>query len=1449
MKKMITAFSLTAMIGLGFLGYKNTDIDNPLGTAEKKEKTYIVEVDGNVLGTEEEKALAEKNRKQVLSELAVKFDKDSYEVTYVYDTVLNGFAIKTTAENAAVLKKTLNVSSIDVSHTYALPTGEETKINLQSETKSIKEMKLENYSAETMVARKSDLDGVCGEFKGGEGIVVGILDTGLYMNQVEGTAARIALEADKSLNTKINKPAFVNLASGVTKTLTEDKIKKSGAKAGAHINDKIPFAYDYFGNDNDVDPTDNGENHGTHVASLAAANGEDFQGIAPNAQVAVMKVFGDNSGGANTDAIIAAINDSAKLGLDEINMSLGTDLTDVGISNDGIDNKTYQALKGAMEKGVIANISAGNSGKSNFSSGNYSDYTTDIVEGGILGGDANFDEAANIVASSTPNKAFYSSIMNVQASTATSSTAVSYSDQVVSSTTQKFAEDRYLTDLLGHTKCEGLTEFAEGVTYYVATKNSAGVITGYKQVAKNATFDKNETYYTRDNSVTVDYVTVPGYGTGKDYLQMKNDVSGKVAIVKRGNSTFVDKVKQAEMNNAKALIVINNSPSTTFNFSMAFNDYEPRIPVVFAFQNSTSAWSGNAAVFGDQTGSLELMVDSVAVAGDGNSVSSFSSDGPSSNLDLGPTLSAPGTLIIGAVNAKSSNEVTADVTSTGTSGIYGYENLSGTSMAAPNLTGAMALALGQKKAALSEEEFKEEKKKISQKAMATADQLIDGTGTTENSPRMQGAGRINVKSLLTADSYITTTNDDLDEFENSIQSKVELKNNGSLYVKDGDFSSAKEAYIEFEYTVHNDSSKDKTYTPSMSVMIPHLSISTTHEQYALEEDSSRAEEVGYSKDVSFVEDDPSTYPTFVGTPTMSVQDDTVLSYEDSSEKMVGSTTMTVKAHETKTGTAKIRIDNLKFSKDWNDGDYIENFNGTLKDYIAKYFSGSCGTYVEGYLKLEETTSNKDANETLTMPYMGFYGDFSGADAVEPFDFEKENALSESGDTYNSNYHIYNSDLANNFLQHLNSNYAKPDAYAGSALNATTFSLTSEQIDKICTFETSPVANGSDFLSAVGSDDLSKHLFAGNSHLNAFFYVNRSISKATWSVKNSQGSEVKTGDINALLHYNGSYVQTNDYGLVKSWLVAATAGYGMSRGYADIDCTDIAEGEYSLEFNFTLKGAKEKDTTGKDKNTYVTQKKTYPLTIDKTAPTILNLETRKVQDLTKLKVTTDGANDVIKIGSSTIAPELVEGTTSTYEGEATLSKSNLEKDSLLVTLSDFAHNTTKILVHPSNLTFSVASTFFSDKYDFLISEIDPVNNGYQIAILDKNKTEIDPSKLKSYTLNIMIEKGLSKDEIEVELDGETTPFEYDATTGMVSVVVNKKSYLTINHKPISQSGSNDSSSSSDSSSSDSSNSSSSNPNPSEEKKGCGGSLIASSSIIASVTLLGVGMLLKKKKEEK
>ena len=194
----------------------------------------------------------------------------------------------------------------------------------------------------------------------------------------------------------------------------------------------------------------------------------------------------------------------------------------------------------------------------------------------------------------------------------------------------------------------------------------------------------------------------------------------------------------------------------------------------------------------------------------------------------------PGTLIMGAVNATASNSGENAV-----SYLYGYENLSGTSMAAPNLSGAMVLALGEKKAVTTDDQFAEYKKTLSMKAMSTADQLIDGTKASENSPRMQGSGRINVKSLLTADSYVTVENSDDDGFGNTLQAKAELKNSGSLFVEDGDFTADTDAdYVEFDYTIHNDSNVSKTYNASMSVMIPQLRIQVTHDAYAAEEDNS-----------------------------------------------------------------------------------------------------------------------------------------------------------------------------------------------------------------------------------------------------------------------------------------------------------------------------------------------------------------------------------------------------------------------------------------------------------------------------------------------------------------------------------------------------------------------------------------------------------------------------------
>ena len=91
--------------------------------------------------------------------------------------------------------------------------------------------------------------------------------------------------------------------------------------------EKVPFAFNYVDRNLDVthDNDDQGD-HGTHVSGIAAANRLDSTpvvGVAPDARLLVMKVFGA-SGGAFFDDILAALEDSIVLGAHAVNVSLGT---------------------------------------------------------------------------------------------------------------------------------------------------------------------------------------------------------------------------------------------------------------------------------------------------------------------------------------------------------------------------------------------------------------------------------------------------------------------------------------------------------------------------------------------------------------------------------------------------------------------------------------------------------------------------------------------------------------------------------------------------------------------------------------------------------------------------------------------------------------------------------------------------------------------------------------------------------------------------------------------------------------------------------------------------------------------------------------------------------------------------------------------------------------------
>jgi mannosidase alpha-like ER degradation enhancer 3 len=71
-------------------------------------------------------------------------------------------------------------------------------------------------------------------------------------------------------------------------------------------------------------------------------------------------------------------------------------------------------------------------------------------------------------------------------------------------------------------------------------------------------------------------------------IQNKDEISGKIAIVERGECTFVDKARRAMNAGASAIIIIDNVPDTSINnqppFAMSGDGKDDvKIPTCFLF--------------------------------------------------------------------------------------------------------------------------------------------------------------------------------------------------------------------------------------------------------------------------------------------------------------------------------------------------------------------------------------------------------------------------------------------------------------------------------------------------------------------------------------------------------------------------------------------------------------------------------------------------------------------------------------------------------------------------------------------------------------------------------------------------------------------------------------------------------------------------------------------------
>lgn len=246
----------------------------------------------------------------------------SYQVVEVYDTVLNGVAIKTTLEDAKKIAELDEVKSMELSRTIAAP-------KLESNThKTLDETSNEMVEANKIWSNYS-----------GKGQLIAILDSGV--------------DPDHEIFKKVDEDSLRIKSPEETDKL----LKEKGIDGGKYFNKKIPFGFNYADRNTNV-KEGKVQSHGMHVAGIVAANGEKLKGVAPNAQLAIMRVFGQNSMGTTPVIYNKAIDDAVKMGVDSINMSLGA----TGTTDGRMEQTTINALQKAQEAGIVVAIAIGNDG-------------------------------------------------------------------------------------------------------------------------------------------------------------------------------------------------------------------------------------------------------------------------------------------------------------------------------------------------------------------------------------------------------------------------------------------------------------------------------------------------------------------------------------------------------------------------------------------------------------------------------------------------------------------------------------------------------------------------------------------------------------------------------------------------------------------------------------------------------------------------------------------------------------------------------------------------------------------------------------------------------------------------------------------------------------------------------------------------------------------------------
>ena len=454
------------------------------------------------------------------------------------------------------------------------------------------------------------------------------------------------------------------------------------APESVYVSPKIPFAYDYGDGDTDLSQPSH-DYHGTAMISIAAGNQEGIgnkniraESVAPEAQVLAMKVYSDAVGDVTKDAMCAAIEDSLILGADVILIAV---TSMCGFEENEAVEKINDAIEKAEAAGVIVVCAAGEA----LSYGTHSVFD---VEQGLADATCDNPDIGTV--------AWPGSLRNTLC---------------VTSSANNIIDNDFFT------LPNGIEVPYADSNFIYPVPTGASTFTAY--------FD----------GITLEYVITEGVGTPEE-LATAGDLTGKLAVITRGELSFAEKAENAAKLGAVGIILIDTEidPCATLTLKMDLKDAP--IPVIIIPRSSGHY--------------LRTAEDKKITVNMGNTVSTVVRDMPilSSNTAWGTT---PELGLKPDIAAVGNNILCAS-----TDG--GYTYMSSTTAAAANAAG-MCLIVKSRLADIYPDISDAELMKATKTVLVnSSDILLKSYDSLPYSPRAQGGGTANLDAALNCNLLLTS---------------------------------------------------------------------------------------------------------------------------------------------------------------------------------------------------------------------------------------------------------------------------------------------------------------------------------------------------------------------------------------------------------------------------------------------------------------------------------------------------------------------------------------------------------------------------------------------------------------------------------------------------------------------------------------------------------------------